>query len=159
MLCTGGDMALRLFLGQEQTGGFNDILSPHLCPRQIGRVAFSKNGDIPPVDNDTILTCGNGPGKLAVHRIVLQHVGQIIGGAQIIDPHDLNFGMVQAAAQHHTANTSKSIDTNFNAHHIRILSFGIYRMFGMFGLYNILQEMSSALLLSHVNKVGGREYK
>ena len=51
-----------------------------------------------------------------MHGVILQHVSQVIGGAQIVDADDLDLGMIDAGAEDHTANAAKSIDTNFDAH-------------------------------------------
>ena len=52
----------------------------------------------------------------AVHRVVLQHIGEILGGAQVVDAHNLDFGVIQAGAEHHAADAAKTIDANFDAH-------------------------------------------
>ena len=57
-----------------------------------------------------------------MHSVELQHIGQIIGGAKIVDAHDLNIGMVHAAAHDHTADTAETIDTDFDAHKYIFLS-------------------------------------
>ena len=56
------------------------------------------------------------------------------GRAKVVDAHDLDLRVLQAAAQDHTADPAKSIDTNFNAHHENFLSDGIYQTYGMFSI-------------------------
>ena len=51
-----------------------------------------------------------------MHRIMLQHVSQVVGGAQVVDANDLDLGVIQAGAEHHAADPAKAIDANFNAH-------------------------------------------
>ena len=46
--------------------------------------------------------------------------------------HDLDLGMIQGAAQNHTADTAKTIDANFNAHNQNFLPNGIYQTYGTF---------------------------
>ena len=109
-------MTLCLFLGQEQTGGFHDILSAELCPGQISGVALCGDGDLVAVDDDGLLGSLNGAVELAVHGVVLQHVSEVVSGAQVVDADDLDLGEVDACAEDHTADASKTIDTNFDRH-------------------------------------------
>ena len=116
MLGAGGDMTGGLLLGQEQTGGLDDVLSAHLGPGQVGGVALGEHGDGLAIDHDVAALGGDGALELAVHGIELQHIRQIIGGAEIIDAHDLDVGVIHAAAHDHTTDTAKPIDTDFNTH-------------------------------------------
>ena len=116
VLCTGGDMAGGLLLGQEQARGLDDILSAHFGPGQVGGVTLGEHGDGLAVDHDVIALGGDLTLELAVHGVELQHIGQIIGGTQIVDAHDLNVGMVQAAAHDHTTDTTETVDTDFDTH-------------------------------------------
>ena len=116
VLGTGGDVAGGLLLGQEQAGGLDDIFSAYLCPRQVGGITLGEHGDGLAVDNDVVALGGDLALELAVHGVELQHIGQIIGRAQIVDAHDLDVGVIHAAAHDHTADTAKTIDTDFNAH-------------------------------------------
>src|SRR5699024_3967857 len=116
LLGAGVDVALGLLLGQEQAGGLHHVLSADLAPGQVGGVALGEDGDLLAVDHDGVLGGGNLALELAVHGVVLQHISQVVGGAQIVDPHDLNVGVVDAGPEHHPADAAKAIDTNFDAH-------------------------------------------
>ena len=120
MLGTGGDVAGSLLLGQEQTGGFDDVLGAHLGPGQVGGVTLGKHGDGSAVDDDGVLGAADLAGELAVHGVIFQHIGQIVSGTQIVDAHDLDLGVVHAAAHDHTADTAETIDTDFDAHKSRL---------------------------------------
>ena len=120
MLGAGGDVACGLLLGQEQASGLDDVLGAHLGPRQVGRVTLCEHGDGAAIDDDGVLGAADLALELAVHRIIFQHIGQIISGAKIIDTHDLDLGVVHAAAHDHTADAAEAIDTDFNAHKIRL---------------------------------------
>ena len=132
MLGTGGDMTGGLLLGQEQAGRLDDILGAHLGPGQIGGITLGGNGDGLAVDHDVVALGIDVTVELAVHGVVLHHISQIVGGAQIIDAYDLDLGMIQGAAQNHAADTAKTIDANFNAHNQNFLPDGIYQTYGMF---------------------------
>ena len=118
VLGAGFDVALSFFFGQEQTGGLDDILRAHLGPGQVGGITLCKHGDGLAVDDDGALLAADLSVELAVHCIVLQHIGQIVSGTQIVDTHDLDLGVIQGAAQDHAADAAKTIDTDFNAHKI-----------------------------------------
>ena len=116
LLRAGVDVRLRLFLRQEQARGFDDVLRTDLTPGQVRGVALGEDGDLAAVDHDAVVVALHIGGESAVHSIVFQHVGQIIGGAEVIDAHDLDLGMVQACAKDHTANAAKAVNTDLNTH-------------------------------------------
>ena len=120
VLGAGGDVTCGLLLGQEQTGGLDDVLRAHLGPGQVGGITLCKHGDGLAVDDDGALLAADLAGELAVHRIVFQHIGQIVSGTQIVDTHDLDLGVVHAAAHDHAADAAETIDTDFNAHKSRL---------------------------------------
>ena len=116
LLRAGVDVRLRLFLRQEQARGFDDVLRADLTPGQVRGVALGEDGDLAAVDHDAVVVALHIGGESAVHSIVFQHVGQIIGGAEVIDAHDLDLRMVQACAKDHTANAAKAVNTDLNTH-------------------------------------------
>ena len=109
-------MALSLLLGQEQAGGLHDVLSTQLSPGQIGGVALGGNRNLLAVDHDGGLGGADLGLALAVHGVVLQHISQVLSGAQVVDANDLDLGVVQAGAEDHTADAAKTIDAYFDAH-------------------------------------------
>ena len=70
------------------------------------------------VDYDGVFSVSELALELTVHGVILQHVSQVISGAQVVDANDLDFGMVQAGAEDHTADTTEAIDANFDRHNI-----------------------------------------
>jgi hypothetical protein len=134
VLGTSGDVAGGLLLGQEQARGLDDVLGADLLPGQVGRVTLSVHGDTAAIDDNALVAGGHVGLEPAVHGVVLQHICQIVGRAKVVDAHDLDLRVLQAAAQDHTADPAKSIDTNFNAHHENFLSDGIYQTYGMFSI-------------------------
>ena len=109
-------MGLGLLLGQEQAGGLHHVLSFQLAPGDVLGVALGENGDFLAVDHDGVLGVADLSLALAVHSIILQHIGQVISGAQVVDADNLDLGVIQAGAEHHAADTAKTIDANFDAH-------------------------------------------
>ena len=122
VLGAGLDVALGLVLSQEQAGGLDDVLRADLLPGQVGGVALGEHGDGTAIHNDGVLAGGHLGVDLTVHGVILQHIGKVISGTQVVDAHDLDLGVVQAAPQDHAANTTKTIDTDFDAHKYSFLS-------------------------------------
>ena len=116
LLGAGVDVGLGLLLGQEQAGGLHNVLSLQLAPGDVLGVALSEDGNLLAVDNDGVLGVAHLSLALAMHGIILQHISQVVGGAQIVDAHNLDLGVIQAGAEHHAADTAKTIDANFDAH-------------------------------------------
>ena len=125
-------MAGGLLLGQEQAGGLDDVFGTHLGPGQIGGIALGRHGNGLAVDDDIVALGIDVTVELAMHGIILHHIGQIISRTQVVDAHDLNLGVGHSAAQDHTADAAKTIDANFNAHNQNFLPDGIYQTYGMF---------------------------
>ena len=79
MLGAGVDVALGLLLGQEQAGGLDDVLSAASRSRAgLGGVTLGIHGDLLAVDDDGVLAGGHLAVELAVHGVILQHIGQVI---------------------------------------------------------------------------------
>ena len=115
-------MGLALLLGQEQTGGLDDVLGAQLAPGNLGGITLGIDGDLLAVNHDGALGGADSTLELTMHGVILQHVGQVIGGAQIVDAHDFDLRVIDAGAEDHTANAAKTIDANFDAHKKGLLS-------------------------------------
>ena len=126
MLGAGVDVRLRLLLRQEQARRLDDVLRAQLAPGQVGGIALGKHGDALAVDDDGVLGGGHVAAELTVHGVVLQHIGQIIRGAEVVDADDLDLRVIQRSAHDHAADTAETIDTDFDAHKKNFLSDGIY---------------------------------
>ena len=83
---------------------------------QIGGIALGRYGNLLAVDHDGVLSVADLSLAGAVHGVVLQHIGQVVGGAEIVDADNLNLGMVDGSTENHAADASKPIDANFDAH-------------------------------------------
>ena len=102
--------------GQEQAGGLHNVLSANLAPGQISGVALGEYRDLFAVDNDGILGCFHSALKRTMHGVELEHVGQVIGRAQIVDADDLNVRMIHSGTENHAADAAKTVNTNFDGH-------------------------------------------
>ena len=118
-------MSLSLLLGQEQTRRFNNILGTYLVPLQVCGILLGGYADgVAVYDQLALLNVVVDLAlELAVHRIVLEHVCQIIHRAKVVDAHDLVLvGLRAGSTENHTADTAKAVDTDFNSCH-NVLSY------------------------------------
>jgi hypothetical protein len=52
-----------------------------------------------------------------VHRVVLQHVGEVVGLEQVVDADDLDVAeILNGSTENHTSDTTKTVDTYFDSH-------------------------------------------
>ena len=68
----------------------NDNIGADLVPLQVGRVALLREADAPAVDDQRAAIDTDIALEAAVHAVVLQHVGQVVGLKQVVDGHHLN---------------------------------------------------------------------
>ena len=122
LLGAGVDVGLGLLLGQEHAGGLHYILGAHLAPGDVLGIHAGEELHSLAVDDDGVVGVLNGAVKLAVHGIITQHVGHVIGGHEgIVDTHELDVGTGDTRAEHQTADPAKAINANFNAHNESLL--------------------------------------
>ena len=56
--------------------------------------------------------------ELAVHRVVLEHISQVVHRAEVVDAYDLVLVSLRAGGtENHTADTTESVDTNLDSCH------------------------------------------
>ncbi|MPM90357.1 hypothetical protein SDC9_137478 [bioreactor metagenome] len=116
LLGAGLDMGGGGFLIEEEAGGFDDDVGADFVPLQTGRILFGGQTDAVAVDDQEIAVDGDVAVEDAVDRVVLEHVGQVIGIKQIVDADNLNVlaEVFDRGAEHHTANAPETVDTDFN---------------------------------------------
>jgi hypothetical protein len=52
-----------------------------------------------------------------VHRVVLQHVGEVVGLEQVVDRDDLDLGeILDRRAQHHAPDATEAVDADLDGH-------------------------------------------
>ena len=114
VLGAGVDVALGRLLGEEQAGGLYHILSAHLAPGQVGGDLLAENGDFAAVDDDGIVGVVHGALETAMHGVVFEHIGHVVGGEQVVDAHDFYVVMLQAGAENEAANAAESVDADLD---------------------------------------------
>ena len=121
LLGAGIDVSLSLSLGGVETGALQDDVNTQLAPGQLGSVGLGVDGDLLAVDNDVVLTGLNsvgaeGSGISALRGIVLQQMSQHLGRGQVVDCDNLEALSAEHLTESQTADTAKTIDSNFNRH-------------------------------------------
>ena len=109
-------MSLCLVLGEEETRRFYYVFSFYFVPLEVGGVTFSRYADFLTVDNEEVLFSAeiDGAIELTVHRVVLEHVSQVVNGAEVIDTYNLNVIAAHGSAENETANTTETVNTYFD---------------------------------------------
>jgi hypothetical protein len=58
--------------------------------------------------------------EAAVHAVVLEHVGEVVGLEQVVDADDLDAGEVlHGGTEHHAPDAAEAVDANLDGHGIR----------------------------------------
>ena len=110
-------MGLAAFLFQEEAGAFQHDVHAHFAPLQVGGIFFSGQADFLAVDHQVVAVNGDVALEVAVHGVVLQHVGQVVGLQQVVDGDHFDTGEVLGdGAESHAADAAETVDTNFNCH-------------------------------------------
>jgi hypothetical protein len=84
-LRAGGQVLFAAGLVQEDAGGFDHDVGADLVPLQVGGVLLLRQADLLAVDDQGVAFDADGALEAAVHAVVLQHVGQIVGLQQVVD--------------------------------------------------------------------------
>ncbi|MPN57711.1 hypothetical protein SDC9_205405 [bioreactor metagenome] len=123
-------MALGLFFLQKQAGGFHHIIGSAFAPLNHGGIFLGIYRDLAAVHNQFAVDGFHRALKLAMNRIVLNHVHHIIQIDKRVVYAD-NLKCLRAgnrSTENETADTAKTINTNFDSH-IRYLHFFILTLF------------------------------
>ena len=110
-------MFARGFLVEEESGGLDHDVGANFVPFQFCWVAQLREAYLLAVDDKVITIDGNITLELAVHRIVLECVGQVIRLQQIIDTHHFDVGKIlHRRAKHHAADAAETVNANLDRH-------------------------------------------
>jgi hypothetical protein len=112
------DVLLAGFLGEEQAGGFEHDVGAGFGPLEGRRVAFLREADLLAVDDQRVAVDRDLTLEAAVHRVVLQHVRQVVGLEQVVDGDDLDvvLEVLNRCAQHVATDAAEAVDTEFDSH-------------------------------------------
>jgi len=104
-------------VGQEQAGGLDHDVGADFVPLQVGGVALLRQADGLAVDDQVGALHRDLALETAVHAVVLEHVGQVVGLEQVVDAHDFDVAEVlHGSAEHHAADAAEAVDTDLDRH-------------------------------------------
>ena len=111
-------MSAGLFIGEEETGGFDDDFGADFVPLQGGRILLGGEADLLAVDDEEVAVDRDVVVEDAVHGVVLQHVREVVRVEQVVDADDFDVirEVFDGGTEHHAANSSESVDTDFDSH-------------------------------------------
>ena len=118
------DMSLCLCLAGVEAGALEHDVNAQLAPGQFRSVRHLVDDDLLAVDNNVVvfafalveingMTLRN---IVALRGVVLQQMRQHLGGSQVVDGDNLVAFRAKHLTERQTADTSKTIDCNFNRH-------------------------------------------
>ena len=115
-LRAGLEMGLGGHFVQEEPGGFDHDFCADLIPLERGRILDRGEPDLVAVDDEMVALDRNFPVETPVDRIVFEHVGQILGFEQVVDPDHLDvFAEVfDRRAEDHASDAPEAVDADFN---------------------------------------------
>ena len=92
-----------------------------LAPGQLSSVGLCVDGDLLAVDNDVVLASldsvsAEGSCVCTLSGVILQQVSQHLGRGQVVDSDNLEALSAEHLAESQTADTTKTINSNFNRH-------------------------------------------
>jgi hypothetical protein len=114
---------LRAFLGQEDAGGFDHHFGADLAPLQCSRIALGGQADLVAIDDQGGAVHFDGALEAAVHRVVLEHVGQVVRLQQIVDGDDLDVAVeiLHRRTQDVAADAPEPVDADLDCHVHKLL--------------------------------------
>ena len=128
LLGAGGDVALGLLGLGVEAGALNDELDAEGGPRKVGGGLGGDDEDILAVDDDDVVLSLVGGALLgadlaveaALGGIVLEEVGQVVGGDDIADGDDVELSAEEAlldeSAEDEATDAAKAVDSNLESH-------------------------------------------
>src|SRR3989338_743377 len=117
LLGTSVQVLLRGDLVQEQAGGFDHHVGADFVPLQVGGVALLRQADLLAVHDQGVALDRDFALEAAVHAVVLEHIGQVVGLEQVVDAHDFDVREVlHRSAEHHAADAAEAVDANLDRH-------------------------------------------
>lgn len=117
-LGTTGNVSLGLLSGGEDTSGLNDVGDTGLAPGDLRGVTLVEDVDLLAVDDDTTISSLNSALEATVGRVVLEHVGSVVGLDEgVVNSNDVDLGVSEGVAENKTADTTETVNTNSELSH------------------------------------------
>ena len=118
LLGAGVDVSLGLGLAGVETGALQHDVDVELAPRELCRVSLGVDGDLLAVDLNEVLASHDGvvAGVVALRGVILQKVGEHLGGGEVVDSDDLGALMTEHLTESQATDATKAVDSNLNCH-------------------------------------------
>ena len=117
VLGAGVDVALAQLLRQMLAGALADIFGAHGSPGNVLDLHSGEHGEFLAVDNDAAVIVVHLAGELAVHGVILQHIGHVLGAHEgVVDTDNLHILVSQGGAEGQAADAAKAVNTDFGKH-------------------------------------------
>ena len=110
-------MGLGLLLGQEQTGGFDDVLSADFVPTEVGGILLGGDADAVAVDDQVSVFHFDRTVELSVDRVILEHISHVLHVDEVVDTDDYDVVSFLGGPEDQTADTSEAVDAYFDFFH------------------------------------------
>ena len=102
---------------QKKAGAFEHNIRANFIPFEGCRVTLLREANFFAVNDQGIALHRNLALEAAMHRVILQHVGQIVGLQQVVDANDFNIAKaLNCRAKDVAADATKTIDAYFDCH-------------------------------------------
>ncbi len=128
LLRAGGQMSLGLLGVREEAGRLDDVVDAQLLPGELGRRLGADHQHVLTVDGQHVvgflvrprLLRADVPVELALDRVVLQQVGEVVGGDDVTDGDHLDLFAEQTllvqGAKYQATNPTETVDGDTRAH-------------------------------------------
>ena len=123
LLSASSDVSHALLFAGVEAGALQNNVNADLAPRAILSVLNGVDLDLLAIDDDGILSSFDGVLVLtdlaqerALSGVVLEQVSQHLGAGQVIDGNNFVALSLKHLTESQTADTAKTIDSNFNSH-------------------------------------------
>jgi len=110
-------MGLSLFLGEVNTGAFEDDIGAGLSPVNGLDVLFSEDSDLLAVNNDVVAFVSDIALESAVDGVVLELINQVVQAHEgVVDSSDFDLGVLEGSSEGESSDSTETVDTEFNRH-------------------------------------------
>ena len=112
-------MGFSKFCSEEETSGFNNDVYIESAPSNVGRILFSEDLDLVAVNNEEVAFDLDVVVELTVDGVILEHVCEVVSVEKVVDTDnsDVLGEVFHSSAEDHTADTTETINTEFESHY------------------------------------------
>ena len=111
------DVALCPHRVAEEPRRLDDDVDAEIPPGKPLRVSLGEHLDDLPVHRDAVSIGSNRSGESTEHAVVLEQVGQHLGGRDVVDGDDLEIGgALSGGTQHVAPDAAEAVDANSHSH-------------------------------------------